>query len=187
MSRRGARENFQVQTARVVAARGDAADEMLAERRFYRVSRDTTTEAAIRPVGLTNIYISLGGPDGEGGWILRIYYHPLVLLIWFGPALMALWRYPVAGRPTDADRGAWVASNTGCNSRMRLLSPLLLLLFLALPAPVQAVNPDEVLDDPALETRARAMSRDLRCVVCRNQSIDDSNAGIARDMRIVLA
>ena len=86
----GARENFQVQTARVVAARGDAADEMLAERRFYPVSRDTTTEAAIRPVGLTNIYVSLGGPDGEGGWILRIYYHPLVLLIWFGPALMAL-------------------------------------------------------------------------------------------------
>lgn len=52
--------------------------------------------------------------------------------------------------------------------------------------PAIAVNPDEVLADSTLEFRARALSKDLRCVVCRNQSIDDSNAGIARDMRIVL-
>lgn len=46
-----------------------------------------------------------------------------------------------------------------------------------------AVQPEEILDDPALETRARALSKELRCVVCRNQSIDDSDAQIAQDMR----
>lgn len=61
---------------------------------------------------------------------------------------------------------------------------LILLCLLANPA--AAVNPDEMLADPALEARARALSEDLRCVVCRNQNIDSSNASIARDMRLVL-
>ena len=52
--------------------------------------------------------------------------------------------------------------------------------------PAQAVNPDEVLADPALEARARAISATIRCVLCRNQSIDDSNAAIAGTMRIVI-
>ncbi len=46
-----------------------------------------------------------------------------------------------------------------------------------------AVEPDEMLDDPALETRARVISQDLRCVVCQNETIDDSNATLAQDMR----
>ncbi len=49
-----------------------------------------------------------------------------------------------------------------------------------------AVQPDEVLKDPALEARARALSVELRCIVCQNQSIDDSNAPLARDLRIIL-
>lgn len=49
-----------------------------------------------------------------------------------------------------------------------------------------AVLPDEVLSDPALEARARTLSKDIRCMVCQNQSIDDSDADLARDLRIVL-
>ena len=49
-----------------------------------------------------------------------------------------------------------------------------------------AVEPDEVLSDPILEARARALSQELRCVVCQNQSIDDSNAPLARDMRVLV-
>lgn len=52
--------------------------------------------------------------------------------------------------------------------------------------PALAVEPDEVLDDPALEARARDISKELRCVVCQNQSIDDSHADIARDMRLLV-
>jgi cytochrome c-type biogenesis protein CcmH len=49
-----------------------------------------------------------------------------------------------------------------------------------------AVQPDEVLSDPALEHRARELSRELRCLVCQNQSIDDSEAALARDLRLLL-
>ena len=59
-----------------------------------------------------------------------------------------------------------------------------LLCFLA--APLWAVQPDEILDDPALERRARELSKGLRCLVCRNESIDESNAGLARDLRLIV-
>jgi cytochrome c-type biogenesis protein CcmH len=64
---------------------------------------------------------------------------------------------------------------------VRWLITLIATLLLALP--VMATEPSEVLPDPALETRAREIGRALRCVVCQNQSIDDSSAEVARDMR----
>lgn len=62
----------------------------------------------------------------------------------------------------------------------------LALILALLCAPAWAVQPDEVLDDPALEARARALSQGLRCPVCRNENIDDSNADISRELRILL-
>mgnify|MGYP003634287861 FL=1 len=59
-------------------------------------------------------------------------------------------------------------------------------LILAFVVPAAAVNPDEVLDDPALEARARTLSLEFRCLVCQNQSIDDSNAELARDLRLLV-
>jgi cytochrome c-type biogenesis protein CcmH len=56
-------------------------------------------------------------------------------------------------------------------------------LLAALSSPALGVEPDEVLADPALEARARAISQGLRCLVCQNQSIDDSGADLARDLR----
>jgi cytochrome c-type biogenesis protein CcmH len=53
-------------------------------------------------------------------------------------------------------------------------------------APSWAVLPDEVLKDPVLEARARVLSQDLRCLVCQNQAIDDSNAPLARDLRLIV-
>ncbi len=67
---------------------------------------------------------------------------------------------------------------------MRAALVLFLTLLLAMPA--FAVGPDEVLADPALEARARAISADLRCLVCQNQSIDDSDADLARDLRLIV-
>ena len=52
--------------------------------------------------------------------------------------------------------------------------------------PALAVEPDEMLADPALEARAREVTRELRCVVCQNQSVDDSDAPLARDIRILV-
>lgn len=61
-----------------------------------------------------------------------------------------------------------------------------LVLALIMPMSAQAVEPDEILSDPILEARAREVSRQLRCVVCQNQDIDSSNAGVARDLRLLV-
>ena len=64
---------------------------------------------------------------------------------------------------------------------------LLLLAFALLSAPTAlAVQPDEIMTDPALEARARGLSKELRCMVCQNQSIDDSDAPLARDLRLLV-
>lgn len=69
----------------------------------------------------------------------------------------------------------------------RLLAALLLLgMLAAAPAVAHAVEPDEVLRNAELESRARHLSAELRCLVCQNQSIDDSNAPLARDLRLLL-
>ena len=67
---------------------------------------------------------------------------------------------------------------------MRTLLALFLTLLMA--APALAVLPDEVLADPALEARARAISAELRCLVCQHESIDDSNADLARELRLIV-
>jgi cytochrome c-type biogenesis protein CcmH len=63
---------------------------------------------------------------------------------------------------------------------------LAMAMALALAPPVGAVDPGEVLADPALEARAREVSKELRCLVCQNQSIDDSDAELARDLRLLV-
>lgn len=62
----------------------------------------------------------------------------------------------------------------------------LLVLLLVMATPILAVEPNEMLDDPVLEARARSLSADLRCPVCQNENIDESNAQLAKDLRIVL-
>jgi|SRR5678816_740864 cytochrome c-type biogenesis protein CcmH len=63
---------------------------------------------------------------------------------------------------------------------------IVLIVGLLASGPSQAVQPDEILKDPALESRARNLSRELRCMVCQNQSIDDSEAPLARDLRLLV-
>lgn len=62
----------------------------------------------------------------------------------------------------------------------------LALILCMIAAPLWAVQPDEILEDPGLEARARALSAELRCLVCRNESIDESNAPLARDLRLLV-
>jgi cytochrome c-type biogenesis protein CcmH len=69
---------------------------------------------------------------------------------------------------------------------MRRFALIALLLALVAPSAALAVEPDEILKDPVLETRARHLSEELRCMVCQNQSIDDSAAPLARDLRLLV-
>lgn len=78
-------------------------------------------------------------------------------------------------RDESSDAAAWLA---------RLGAPMQRAATLSLPA--HAVLPDEILDDPVLEARARELSLELRCLVCQNQSIDDSGAELARDLRVLV-
>jgi cytochrome c-type biogenesis protein CcmH len=68
---------------------------------------------------------------------------------------------------------------------MRSLAKALLILAL-ISGPALAVQPDEILKDPKLESRARVLSQELRCMVCQNQSIDDSDAPLAKDLRVLV-
>lgn len=70
--------------------------------------------------------------------------------------------------------------------RVLLLALAVLAFSLQMPAPSRAVEPDEILDDPVLEGRARELSEDIRCLVCQNESIDSSNADLARELRIIV-
>ena len=82
----------------------------------------------------------------------------------------------------------WVPGFAGTTERIinLLLSFIVCVLLIAAASPAHAVRPDEMLADPVLEARARAVSRELRCLVCRNQSIDDSDADLAHDLRVLV-
>src|SRR5690606_37944268 len=89
-----------------------------------------------------------------------------------------------AGRPEDEDP----APHREPKAMRALVAALALALMTAVlgAGPSHAVEPDEIMDDPALEGRAREISKSLRCLVCQNQSIDDSNADLARDLRLLV-
>jgi len=86
---------------------------------------------------------------------------------------------PRVARPEDRLRRGRVRGSLVC-----LVFALLALICLVLPA--HAVRPDEMLADPKLEARARDIGKELRCLVCRNQSIDDSEADLAHDLRVLV-
>jgi cytochrome c-type biogenesis protein CcmH len=69
---------------------------------------------------------------------------------------------------------------------MRRFAFMISILVLLAPGAARAVTPDEMLKDPALEARARVLSQELRCLVCQNQSIDDSAAPLAHDLRVLV-
>src|SRR4051812_36803856 len=92
-----------------------------------------------------------------------------------------------AGRRSNLDRTLPIGTRLLRFARNDgLMIVVLAFSFLFTAAPAHAVRPDEMLADPALEARARDIGRELRCLVCRNQSIDDSDADLAHDLRVVV-
>src|SRR5262249_16930982 len=97
-------------------------------------------------------------------------------------------RRALALRPAAAGRGAEACAQGGAAAgrmSMRNFARALLVLVL-LGGPALAVQPDEILRDPVLEARARPLSQELRCMVCQNQSIDGSDAPLAKDLRVLV-
>jgi len=136
----------------------------------------TTNEAALLTRGASQLYLSLGDANNDGSIAIRLYYKPLVMLIWLGAVVMML-AAPCRCPTGAARRRARPAANPCWLRRSRVMRRLAFTaLLLALAAPAYAVTPEEMLKDPAQEARARDLSQELRCMVCQNQSIDDSDA-----------
>ncbi len=162
---------------------------MTPSKRSFTTRGMSTTEAALLTRGASQLYVSLGDATADGGIAVRIYHKPLVLLIWWGPVLMAF-----GGMLSLSDRRLRVgapkparAARRTAGGRMRRAAIILVLIAAALAGvPAHAVQPDEIMPDPAKEARARELSRELRCMVCQNQSIDDSDAPLARDLRLLV-
>ena len=130
-------------------------------------------------------------PNADGSIAVRLYHKPLVLLIWLGAVVMVLGgalslsdRRLRVGAPKPAEEAGAAAGGVKRDALRCVVLSLRLASLHA--APALAVQPDEILADPALEARARALSRELRCMVCQNQSIDDSDAPLARDLRLLV-
>ena len=113
--------------------------------------------------------------------------------IWLGALVMAMGGIVVVVGPASARRRAEAGRASTCTTstcgvgRCAGFAKLaLLLVIVAGAAPSFAVQPDEIMSNAAQETRARALSRELRCMVCQNESIDDSGAPLARDLRLLV-
>ncbi len=174
--------NYQTSMATVKVSRdGETVALLFPERRWYPVERQPSTEAGILTLWHGDLYAVLGDPDGAGGWVTRYYYNPGVAWMWAGALIMAL--------------GAMISI---CDRRLRVGAPrralrpavttatALVCLLLVTAAPALAIDPGEMFEDPAKEARARTIGKQLRCVVCQNESVFDSNAGLAYDIRMVV-
>ena len=160
---------------------------MTPAKRLYTTRRSPTTESAIATLWFSQLYLSLGDIDNDGSVVLRAWWKPLVTLIWLGALVMV-----AGGLVSLSDRRLRVGAPQpaaiapkGAHAWFLRIAMLLAALFFSLPL-AYAVQPDEMLKDPALESRARHLSAQLRCMVCQNQSIDDSDAELARDLRLLV-
>ena len=199
-----------------VTGRGAPVAQLEPSKRTYDAPRQTTTEAAIHIAWLGDLYAVLGDELADGGFVVRLYFNPLVRLIWLGALVMAFGgvlsltdRRLRIGAPRRARRkdgpkpGARrmtrvphalrhprvmpeARKGKGGDLRHLFMLAFAFLILAGAACPASAVEPGEMLKDPALEARARKISQELRCVVCQNQSIDDSNAPLAHDLRVLV-
>ena len=179
-----------------VTRNGQFVTELDPSKREFSVERSATTEAGIHVSWRGDLYAVLGDQLKDGAYSVRLYFNPLVRFIWlgalvmfFGGAVSLSDRRLRVGAPKRAQaKAAAVHSGRVAMSTAQALFThfCCAALCLSLAGAAKAVQPDEVLSDPALEARARAISEGLRCLVCQNQSIDDSEAPLAKDLRVLV-
>ncbi|MCI4665610.1 MAG: cytochrome c biogenesis protein CcsA [Neomegalonema sp.] len=150
------------------------------ERRRYTTRAEITSEVGLSTGLLRDLYVVLGERRADGGWVLRTEVKPLVSWVWLGCIMMSL-----GGLFSLLDRRLRIgapALRKGAAAATTAMIALAAALTLA-PTPTYAIEPEEQFTDKAMESRARRLFRELRCMTCDNQSVDDSNAPIATDIR----
>jgi cytochrome c-type biogenesis protein CcmF len=138
-------------------------NELFPEKRFYPIEQSHTTEAAIITNNLSQIYLVLGEKINEKSWVVRVWYKPMILLIWIGGIMMAI---------------AGLLSFFRHFKMEKSLKLFLLICFLAFTSSISAKSLDS-----GLEERIHSINLQIRCMVCQSQTIDDSDAPLAKDLR----
>jgi cytochrome c-type biogenesis protein CcmF len=161
---------------------GQRVAETEASKRFYLIQDVSTVETGLVTFGLSQLYIAPGNFQGSSV-DLRIYWHPFILLIWMGGIAMAF-----GGLLSLMD---WRLKKKNPKPAGMIALAFFSLLPFSMPAFAESKRDDLspspcILLDPVLESRARTLSGQLRCIVCQNQSLDDSDAALAKDLRCLI-
>ena len=145
---------------------------LTAEKRFYPVEKSITTEAGIYSKYFSHIYIILGEKINSDEWMVRIWFKPLVSLIWIGALITAF--------------GGILSLFKKINLRMNFKYLFLLIIFLfSFPINLNSnvIDNDEV---EQIENRIKSINQNIRCLVCESQTIDESNSPLAKDLRSIV-
>ena len=158
--------------------------------RFYPTRQMSRAEAGIKTLNFGQVYVGISDGVKPGTVDARLYWKPLVAFIWIGGLIMGFRRPCLAERPAAAHRRRASRPQTrggaAGGGMKRALQILVLVALVVAPLLARAVEPAEMLPDPHLEARARAISAGLRCLVCQNELIDESNATLAHDIRVLV-
>ena len=145
---------------------------LTAEKRFYPVEKSITTEAGIYSKYFSHIYIILGEKINSEEWMVRVWFKPLVSLIWIGALITAF--------------GGILSLFKKINLRMNFKYLFLLIIFLfSFPINLYSnvIDNDEV---EQIENRIKSINQNIRCLVCESQTIDESNSPLAKDLRSIV-
>lgn len=173
---------YEAERATIYLKKGKREYTLFPEKRFYPHHQTLTTETALHHFWFSNLYFALGSFLPGERWTLRIYYHPLVELIWLGGLLLAAAGFlSIISQVFQRMRRGGFRKRT-CQMMMMSLASL----FLQGVYPVAEageIEGGERLVNSAVEQRARVLFTEIRCPVCAGQSIEDSNAPLARELR----
>jgi cytochrome c-type biogenesis protein CcmF len=145
---------------------------LTAEKRFYPVEKSITTEAGIYSKYFSHIYIILGEKINSEEWMVRIWFKPLVSLIWIGALITAF--------------GGILSLFKKINLRMNFKYLFFLIIFL-FSFPINSYS--NVIDNDKveqIENRIKSINQNIRCLVCESQTIDESNSPLAKDLRSIV-
>ena len=149
--------------------KADKIIKLSAEKRFYPIEKSVTTEAGIYSKYFSHIYIILGEKINSEKWVVRIWYKPLVSLIWIGALITAF--------------GGFLSLYKNINFKKSLKYLILLLIFLCSYPLDTFASQNNIYETEQIENRIKLINQNIRCLVCDSQTIDESNSPLAKDLR----